>query len=71
MKCQCTPVSLSSGRGFEGQVSDMSQALDHEQEVQWPLTDSRSIPWPGVHLEDAHQDYLGMTKPAWHTCKKL
>lgn len=65
VKCQHPPVSLSSGRALEGQVSDTSQALAHEQQVQWPMTDSRSTPWLGVHLEDAHQNYLGMSKPAW------
>lgn len=48
VKCQCPPVSLSSGRALEGQVSGMSQALDHEQQVQWPMTDSWSTPWLGV-----------------------
>lgn len=58
-------MSLSSGRAFEGQLSDKSQALDREQQVQWPMTDCTSTPWLGVDLEDAHQNYLKMAKPAW------
>lgn len=58
-------MSLSSGRAFEGQVSDMSQALSCEQQVQWLMTDCKNTPWLGVDLQDAHQNDLKITKPAW------
>lgn len=39
--------------------------VDREQQVQWPMTDCTGTPWLGVDLEDAHQNYLKMAKPAW------
>lgn len=69
MKCHCPPASLSSGRAFEGQVSDTSQILGNRFSGLWVTSGAH----PGLE-----RVWRMLTKIIWawlnlhgQTCEKL